>query len=210
MFKNPFKKRPDEELMKLMRSGSAIERQRAENEMYDMYREKRVSILRKKGLTKDEAIEVYLKTVEGAFKGILTGNFRGDSTYETYLSRIEENKLKDFLREKYRNQPIDYKDPADLAPLKPSNRPNIEDEIHWKEILDCVRRSAPDGDCLKIFFWKYEGYSHQEIAEKFLAEGNEHYHTAIAVQRRYGRCMEGLIENMKKNCPDLLAILGDF
>lgn len=205
-----FEKLPDEELVKLMRSGSDRERLCAESVLYERYKGKRVSILRKKRLTKEKALDVYQEAVAGAFRGILTGVFRGEIKYETYLASIEANKLVDFFRKKSRNQHIDYKNPDDLPPLEPRNERNMEDEIRWKEILDCVRRSAPDGDCLRIFFWRYEGYSHQEIAKKFIEEKNEDHHTAIAVQRKYGRCMEGLIENMKKNCSDLLDTLGDF
>lgn len=209
MAKNPCKKLPPEQLVILIQSGSLKEKRCAEEALFEKYRRKHVSILRsKENLTKEEAIDVYQEAVTAAIKAIQKGVFRGESTFETYFSRIRDNKVADLRRRKYRNKPVSFVDPADLISLKMSNEDHMEASDFWKEILACAQRNVDDADCMKIFLWKSEGYTLEEIANMFIEEKSEHYHTAIAVQRKRGRCIAALIEKMRKNCPDLLQLLG--
>lgn len=203
--------KPDKEYVAMIEEGSPNSRKEAETMLYLKYRDKHLNILRSKhrGLSKAELRDVYVDATAAAVKNIQKGSFRGESGYEGYLSKIEKFKAIDMIRKK-NGERIDYTDlvnlPEDVSPQMA--RDLVENSYVWSEAKDQIFDLVKDGDCLKMMIWKTEGYKDEEIAEKYVKKNAPKYTTAIAVQRKRGRCLKNLIQQMKTHSPDLIDLLG--
>lgn len=120
----------------------------------------------------DDASDLTQEAFLKAFQGIR--NFRGEASFQTWVSRIVTNVCRDELRKRYR-KPVDWLeekitlDEGEVTRQVPSNEPGPEEIYEKKELQErlqeLIATLSPEFR-LALVLRDIQGFSYEEIAEQ--------------------------------------------
>lgn len=157
----------DEELVTRSQSGDID----AFEELVSRYERKIYSVAYRLMSNHDDASDLTQEAFLKAFQGIK--NFRGEASFQTWMSRIVTNVCRDELRKRYR-RPVDWLeekivlDEGEVTRQVPSNDPGPEELFEKKELneyLQSLIASLSPDFRLALVLRDIQGLSYEEIAE---------------------------------------------
>lgn len=138
-------------------------------------------------LTETEAKEVFLDSLLALVRAVEKEQFKGESKISTYLYRIYENRAKNKIRDRVRNESkFSW---VDEIPIMPDKAKTMLQEMVNAEEMNWVERMLDQmgSKCKQILIMQeFQGYSLVEIAETL------GFKSARAVSTTRYRCMEKL------------------
>jgi RNA polymerase sigma-70 factor (ECF subfamily) len=156
----------EQELINNLQAGP-VERNKAENQLFNQYAYFIREGIKKYHLTEEESFDAYSDTILQAIELIIGQTFRGDASLDTYLHKIFYNKCVDNHRKKTSKKRTVHQT-ADLTDwiyrLPDQAQPVIESLMLKYDQAVLKQKLNQLGDtCRKLLLLWIEGYSAQEM-----------------------------------------------
>ena len=137
------------------------EKQRAMSQLYQMYVEELSSVCYRYVPSSDDAKDVLQNSFVKIFTSLPTFEYRDESSFRNWMSKVVVNEALHLLRERKRLRFTNLKE--SLVDYVEDEQPLVEhitaDQLHQ------LISQLPDGYRTVINLYVFEGYSHQKIAE---------------------------------------------
>lgn len=139
-------------------------------------------------LEEEDFLTAYNSAVLALRRQLVTGNFRGESSLATYLTRIFSNKCIDLLRQKSGPR----MEPIEALPERSDEDDTLQHLIQSDQIKRAMLHLESLGDVCKqiLLDSEYWGYSSEEIAERIGFSG------ANSVNSKKYSCLQKLRQMM--------------
>lgn len=181
--------------------------------LYDRYKNKMINLVKHKwGLDSEVGEGIYDDAAAYALTNIANGSFKGNSNYETYLSRIVHNKTMDEMRSLYTGKDKEKKksivfstDQSELGGIDtrlPSESPEVI--FAGKDLIENVKSimNSMSEKCRNILGLKGDGLGPTEIAQQLTK-------AISTIKNGTGACQKKLHALLRKNV-ELYSHLSKF
>ena len=188
--------RPDKKWLEKIQAGGK-EGQLAENKLYDKY-----AYFVKRGMTthqlaEEDAVDAYIDAFTEAIRQVVQKEFRGDSSFKSYLFRIFNNRCVDNFRKKTTNKSRVHQWIDELSDIHHDSLRNTLQKMLDVEKIELLKRAIETlgNTCRQILWDTAMGYSLSEIALRL----DPPLKNAATVKTQKYRCMNKLKEKINSN-----------
>jgi len=179
---------------------TGIERRKAEDQLFLVYRYFIREGMHKYALAEDEAFDAYSDAVLAAIGMIVSGSFEGRSSLKTWLFRIFQHKCVDLVRKKTTNKNSVHKTApvSDMLHVLSDSSKTIIQQIVDKADGELLKKRLNElgAKCRDLLMLSADGYTDKMLAIELA------YKSADVVKTSRLRCLEKLRQLYKNPLPN--------